>query len=169
MKRLIIFYGLIAGSVLTTYVTMLDYTRIIYTTSWGPYVGYLAILILPLCIYLALNEWSKQQQRLLYKHVLALSLTVALLAGSIYSAYTFVDIQFFDASHLKNLFDFTADEMKMRGKSTVEVNERLTHMRAHYLSYQPYINTYLWYISMALLYSVIFFFVFRLKQKKQLI
>ena len=169
MKRAFIFYGLIAGIVLTAYVTMLDYSRIIYTTSWGRYVGYLAILILPLCIYLAINEWSKQQRHLLYRHALGISLTVALLAGSIYSAYTFIDIHFFDASHLKNLFAFTADEMKQQGNTLSEINERLNRMKGHYYSYKPYVNTYLWYIIMGLGYSVIFFFVFRLKQKKQLV
>jgi|JI7StandDraft_1071085.scaffolds.fasta_scaffold34005_2 hypothetical protein len=166
MKRLLIFYGLMAGVLLTGYVTMLDYTRIIYETSWGQYAGYLAILILPICIYLALHELSKQQRQLLYRQSVLFSLVVSLLAATCYSAYTFIDIHFFDASHLKNLFTYTGEQMEAEGKTLAEIQERINRMQQHYHSSKPYISTYVWYVCMGLVYSVLFFFVFRVRYRK---
>ena len=168
MKRHYFTYGLAAGLLLTVYVTMLDRSRIIYTSTWGAYLGYLAILILPACIYLALHETSREKRRLFFRQSLMVSLVVAFLAASIYSAYTFADIHFFGATHLQNLYDYTEQGLKDEGRSMAEIQARMNRMREHYLSFKPYLYTYTWYLVMGLIYSVIFFFVFKLRYRRQL-
>jgi len=167
MKRNLVLYGLLAGIFLTAYVNLLDYSKIIYQTTWGMYAGYLAILILPLCIYFALNELRKKQGELLFKQSLMVSMLIALMASTIYSAYTFIDIHFFDAAHLHNLFDFTAQKLKAEGKSITEVQERLESLHKHYFSYKPYTYTFIWYVGMGLLYGILFFFIYKFRYRKQ--
>jgi hypothetical protein len=166
MYKSIIVYGGICGVLLTFYVNMLDLSGVIYNTSWGAYLGYLAVLILPLCIFIALRDWSKSYQKLLLKHALFISLFTSFLAATIYSAYTFIDIQFFDAQHLKNLFSYTQREMEKAGYTAADISSRLVQMRNHYFSFQPYMNTYIWYLAMGLVYGFIFHLVFRFRKQK---
>jgi hypothetical protein len=167
MYKSIIIYGAICGVLLTLYINMLDLSGVIYHTTWGAYLGYLAILILPICIFIALRDWRKTSSKILLRHALIISLFTSFLAATIYSAYTFIDIRFFNAQHLDNLFAYTQEEMKRAGHSAAEISDRMAQMRSHYFSIQPYMNTYIWYLAMGLVYGFMFHFVFRLKQPKQ--
>jgi len=161
------FFGLICGLLLTIYVQVLDMTQIIYTTSWGAYIGYLAILILPTCIFLTLREIKRKYQSLRFTQAIGAGLLVSCVAATTYSAYTFVDIHFFDARHLKNLFDYTVNSMQKAGRSATEIQKRLTEMKAHYFSLKPYISTYLWYLVMGAFFSIVFYFLLRMSNSKQ--
>lgn len=166
----VIVYGLICGLALTLYVRMLDLSKVIYNTNWGVYLGYLAILILPACIFMALRSIKKERQTLLFRHAFPAGLLVSLLAAAIYSAYTFVDIQFFHARHLNNLFEFTASSMQKAGKTSPQIQAEIEGMKAHYYSAKPYVNTFIWYIVLGTVFTVIFFlFLRRSNPKNQII
>jgi len=163
MKRVIAYYGILCGVILTLYVRLLDLSKLIYTTTWGKYLGYLAILILPICIYLTIIQIRRHSQKLLFRHSVFAGLLIALLTATTYCAYMFVDIRFFNARHLKNVFQFTRDEMTKAGYRVSEINARITEMKLHYFSAQPYFNTYWMYLAMGLFYGIIFYFIFRFK------
>ncbi len=157
----VLLYGLICGVVLTLYVRLLDISQVIYNTSWGVYLGYLAILILPACIFLALREIRRKHQSIRFRQAISAGLLVSCLAATVYSAYMFVDIHFFDARHLKNLFDYTSSSMQKAGYSASDIQEKIRSMNAHYYSGKPYISTYLWYLVLGTFFSIIFFLFLR--------
>ena len=164
-KRPVLLFGIICGIVLTIYVRMLDISRVIYNTSWGAWLGYLAILILPVCIFLALRELRKKQESFRYRHALLAGLLVSCITATIYSAYMFVDIYFFDARHLNNLFEYTVSSMKKDGYNAAAIQEKIQRMKNHYFSAKPYINTYLWYLVLGSFFSSVFFFFLRKSNK----
>jgi hypothetical protein len=153
-------FGLVCGVALTVYVRALDLSRIIYTTSWGAYVGYLAILILPACIYLAFRELRKKQP-LLFRQAMLSGLFVSVLTATVYSAYVFVDLHFFDARHLSNLFEYTVSDMRRAGYSAAEIQAKLSSMKQHYYSARPFISTYISYMVLGAFFSLVFYFMLR--------
>jgi hypothetical protein len=162
-----IYYGLACGIALTVYVQLLDRSQLVYTSNWGAYLGYLAILILPLCIFLAFRELKKRNVPFKFGNILLAGLLVSCLTATVYSAYVFVDIRFFGTSHLRNLFEYTGRSMKREGYSDVDILAQIDRMKLHYYSFRPYISTYVSYIVLGLLFSVLFFFILKKPNKNQ--
>jgi hypothetical protein len=167
MKITPLYYGLICGIALTAYVQLLDRSQLIYTSNFGTYLGYLAILILPLCIFLAFRELRKKGIPFKFGKILFAGLLVSCLTATVYSAYVFVDMRFFGASHLKNLFEYTGMSMKKKGYSDAEILAQIEGMKLHYYSLMPYISTYVSYIVLGFLFSVLFFFILKKPNKNQ--
>lgn len=162
MTKAIVYYGTLGGLLLTFYVTLLDVSKIIYTSEWGTYLGYLAILILPAVLFFAIRRHLEQNNTLLFKQAAAICMLISFCTATVYSVYSFIDIHFFDARHLKNLFAFTERELLNAGKSAEEVATKLSRMKAHYYSYQSYLGTYIWYGAFGLIYTVLFYYLYRL-------
>lgn len=164
MQRSILFFSTLCGIILIVYVRLLDISGILYSDGWGRYLGYLAILILPLCTYFALRQVRVQTGPLSFLRSLAVSLSVAFIASTVYCIYIWADNHIFNASHLENTFEYEALEMKLAGRSEEEVTEHLKRLKEHYFSSKPYINTYTMYLAMGIVYGSVFYFVFRVKK-----
>jgi hypothetical protein len=134
---------------------------VIYSREWGAWLGYLAIVILPVCIFAALRYLPHPAP---FSKSLATGLLVAFIAATMYAAYTFIDIHFFDSPHLRNLYSYTEKALSDEGKSTAEIEAELQRMQAHYASWKPYTGTYAWYLASGLIYTSLFHFAFRLKR-----
>jgi hypothetical protein len=167
MKRNILSFGIGSGVLLTVYILLLDLTRVIYETTWGQWLGYLAIVILPIAVWLAMQKLKKQQDTWLFRHSLTVSLSIAIVAASVYSAYTFVDVHFFGATHLQNLFSFTEKQMRQEGATAAAINEQLDRLRGHYSSWKPYRNTYIWYTAMGVIYGSLFHLILLFQTKRK--
>lgn len=163
MQKYKLGYGIVAGIVLVAYVRLLDVTRLIYTTSWGTWLGYLAIIILPVAVFLALRTRKKQQGTLQFGEAVILGLAVSFITASVYCIYTFVDFQFFNGSQLRNLFDYTRTAMEENGSSQAEIEKTISEMKRHYDSAKPYTNTYIWYLAMGLVCSIVSWLLLRLR------
>ncbi len=72
-----------------------------------------------------------------------------------------MDIHFFDARHLKNLYDYTISSMQKDGHKPAEIQEQIQGMNAHYHSYRPYLSTYISYIVLGIFFSLVFFLLLR--------
>lgn len=166
MNRTIFYYGTLAGILLTIYVTMLDATKIIYTTIWGAYLGYLAILILPVALFFALRQHVKETKTIAFKHTAVICLLISITTATVYSLYTLIDHSFFDSQHQRNYLEFTRQEMIKAGKTAEEVTQKIEKMKAHYLSYKSYMGTYIWYLAFGFIYTPLFYFLFRFKLRK---
>jgi hypothetical protein len=165
-KMPVLLYGLICGIALIIYIRLLDISKVIYDTSWGAYLGYLAILILPACIFLTLREIKIKNASIRFKQALTAGLLVSCITATVYSAYVFVDINFFDARHLNNLFEYTVNTMKKEGYSPTDIQNRIGVMKTHYFSAKPYVSTYIWYLVLGTFFSIIFFFLLRKSNPK---
>ncbi len=167
MFRICLRNGLFSGLLLLVYVNVLDRTRLIYTTTWGAYLGYLAILILPFFIFLSLKKVRQKEGKLKFLPAILHSQLIAFISAVVYNTYMAIDVHCLNAGHLKNQFEFTIAEMKKSGSSDLEINQRIQTLKDHYWSMQPYINTFVWYIILALIFACIFYFLFRIKFKTQ--
>ncbi len=169
MNRSIFYYGTLAGILLTIYVTMLDASKIIYTSIWGAYLGYLAILILPVVLFFALRQHVKETKRIVFKHFVLICLLISLTTATVYNMYSLIDNSFFDSRQQHNYLEFTKKEMIEAGNSLDEVAQKIEKMKAHYLSYKAYMGTYIWYVAFGLIYTPLFFFLFRIKHRKPIL
>ena len=164
MNRIPVYFGLICGIVLIAWVRGLDASRLIYTSQLGLILGYLSILILPTCLFLAFRAWKRQSGQLLFRQAMFIGLSLAMITAGVYCAYTFIDIHYFGASHLQNQFDFTRKSMQAAGSGTTEISAEIARLQKHYFSSKPYISTLIWYAGMGLVFSPIFWFFLRNKK-----
>ena len=167
MQRSIIFFGILFGILLIIYVRLLDVSEVIYSDGWGRYLGYLAVLILPLSIFFTLRQIRLHSGPTSFFRTVSIAAQVAIIASTVYCVYMWSDIQFFNASHLENTFKYEALEMKLAGHSDEDVSSRLKKLKEHYFSASPYINTYTMYLAMGLVYGCLFHLFFRIKKSNQ--
>lgn len=158
---------MLSGLLLLVYINALDRSKLIYTTEWGAYLGYLAILILPLFIFLTLKKIRQNEGKLKFVTAILHGQLIAFISAVVYSAYTAIDVHLMNAAHLKNQFEFTVSEMRKAGNSEAEINQRIQTLKDHYWSIQPYVNTFIWYFVLALIFAAIFYLLFRIKFKTQ--
>lgn len=155
MQKYKLTYGLVAGIILILYIRLLDFTKIIYTTSWGAWLGYLAIIILPVAIFRALRMRKKQQGVLSFRQAVLLSFIISFITASVYCLYTLVDVQLFEGSQFRNVIAYTRTAMKENGNSQAEIEKTISEMKRHYNSTKPYMNTYKWYLAIGIVCGAI--------------
>lgn len=169
MKRTIFYYGILAGISLTTYVSLLDASKIIYTSILGSYLGYLAILILPVALFFALRQHVKETKALSFLHTAVICTLISITTATVYNVYTLIDHSFFDSRHQRNYQEFTRQDMIKAGKTADEVAQKIEKMQAHSISYKSYMGTYIWYLVSGFIYTPLFYFLFRFKLRKPIL
>ena len=85
-------FGAAGGLCVLLYTQLLIRSGVMQTHIIGQYLGYLAIVIMPFCTYLAIKEVGNRLNReITLTHALITGLFVSLVAACIYSAFLWVE------------------------------------------------------------------------------
>jgi len=147
-------FGAIGGLLVLVYTSLITRSGILYAGGIGQYLGYLAIVIMPFCTYLAIKEVTRLSGReVRLGQALATGMLLSVIAGSIYSGVSWVEYTLFTNVYEERLLEETRDAMAAAGNTAAEIEQRLQHIRDFYDSWQPFLNTLTWYCGLGLLYS----------------
>lgn len=163
MLKTIFKYGVIGGAAVCLYVFTLTYSGAVFSNGPAQYLGYLAIVIMPLCTFLALKEMRDKaaDKKLTLANALVAGLLLSLIAACLYCAVTWVEYEVFDNPYRRKLIDATRQEMTAAGKPETEIEHRIGMLNAHYDSFKPYVNTVVWYLGLGTLYTLVSFLLLR--------
>ena len=169
MWKSIIKYGVAGALVTIVYLQGLYYLGLMYHET-GQYSGYLAILILPFTIFLALRDYALKREPAGVKGFIAVvlyGLAVSVIAALIYCAWIYVEVNVLKLSPHKEMIELTVNGLKEEGKTETEIAEKVEKMHKHYHSAAPYLGTIVWYLGLGLVSSTVSYVFLKLKFQKQ--
>lgn len=163
MIRSAIKYGVFAGVLVLCYTSLLIRSGLIYLEGIGPYLGYLAIVIMPFFTFLAIKEVSAvvYRNQISLKNALTTGLIISVVAACAYSGLQWVEYAVFSNVYEETLIDKTRVTMLETGATELEIDKRLAAIREHYHSWMPFRNTLIWYIGLGILYSLASFLILK--------
>ena len=161
--KTVIRYGALGGAIVMLYTTILTRTGIIFHNGIGAYLGYIAIVIMPVCTYLAIREMHIRyfQRRISLKYALLTGLLVSIIAASLYSSIKWAEHTLFTDVYREYLIDQTREVLRSEGTEEELVEKRIAEIKDHYASWAPVRNTFIWYISLGALYSLASFLILK--------
>ncbi len=163
MIRTALKYGAIGGGLVLVYVSFLTYTGLTFKDGIGPILGYLAIVIMPICTFLAIKEFKNKMSRskLRFLDAMIVGLLVSIIAALLYSGLRWFEINVIGDAYGDYLVEAKRIGMESKGKSELEIQEKIQSTRDYYKSWKPFRNTMIWYVLLGTIYSLGSFFWLR--------
>lgn len=163
MLRTSLKYGAIGGFIVLVYVSTLTYTGLTFKEGIGPVLGYLAIVIMPICTFLAIKEFKNKYSRakLRFIDAMAVGLLVSIIAAMLYNGLRWAENNLIGNTYSDYLVETTRLAMEAEGKTSTEIDTAIKSTRDYYKSWKPFRNTLKWYTGLGTIYSLGSFFWLR--------
>lgn len=157
-------FGLIGAIIVLTYTEILSRSEIIFSGNLGAYLGYLAIIIMPICTYLAIREFAHKftDKKPKLHNAILVGLATSIIASILFSCGNLLLNSVFSPSFQNSLIQKTTESMTENGNSAEEIELRIAAIRAHYASWKPLINNLIWYVGLGFIYSIGSFLILKL-------
>lgn len=165
MKALlnIIKYGSIGGVLALLSSSSITHLAIEFKDERLFYIGYLVIVIMPICTFLALKDLKVHiyNGQLPFIPALITGVSVSLLAFLVFSGLKWTEDLLFEDKYEQYLIEVTIDELKEKGAEASEIKERIDSIIAKNNSWKPLKNRFKWYMKLGLLYTIISFLLLK--------
>lgn len=168
MTKTILKYGLIGGLALVLYLYIMLWTGIMYSQSSISRLATLAIVLIPVAVFLTVRELKLKvyNGRLPFVPAFLGGLTVALIGAAVYCIFSFADAHFFDLQMSRPMIDMQAQYMRSQGSTEEQVAAMEERYLSHYYSYKPYTNTMWWYLKFGSLYALVSWLILNFRNIK---
>lgn len=163
MLKRAIRYGIIGGATGSLYITLIVQTGMVFASGPQRYLGYLAIIVMPVCTFLALKEIRNKADggRIGFGKALLAGLVVSLSAAAVFMAYTWFDHEVLHDPYGRRMMEETQKTMQEQGKSADEIDQVLMQMEQRSHSFKPYLSTLIWYTLIGIVYSAVSYLLLR--------
>jgi hypothetical protein len=168
MIKTILKYGLIGGLAMVAYLNITYETGIMYSQTWLAYLATMAVVLIPISIFLALRELKRKQYNgcLPFLPSLVGGVAIAVLGAAVYCLFYFVDMQFFNQRQMRETIEMQAEQLRTTGTPEPEITAKVQKMRTAHLTITPYKNILFWYARMGVLYACAAWLLLNIKQLK---
>ena len=171
MIKLSFKYGLMGALIVLLYTQILHRSQILFSDKIGAILGYLAIVIMPICTFLAIREFSNRYTGKNPKigYAILVGAITSVIASIIFSSGTRALDAILGGSYQETLIQRTTVSMQENGNSPEEIQTRIMAIKAFYGSWKPVLNNLTWYVSLGFIYSIGSFVILKLNYtlKKQ--
>ncbi|HYG16778.1 MAG TPA: DUF4199 domain-containing protein [Bacteroidia bacterium] len=157
MVKTILKYGLVGGLALVLYLYIMLWTGIMYSQSSISRLATLAIVLIPVAVFLSVRELKVKvfNGRLPFVPAFLGGLTVAMMGACVYCIFYFADARFFNLQMSRPMIDMQAEYMRSQGNTEEQVAAMEERYLSHYYSHKPYTNTLWWYLRYGSLYALV--------------
>ena len=134
MRKNIIKYGLISGSIVVGIPTLagLIIGHGPETFKIGEIIGYSTMILSMLIIFLAANEYQKQntQKNVGFKQIFAIGIGISFIAGAMFGVYNVIYVTYIAPEFMDQYYQYYTDNIKNSGAPAAEISQQIKQIES---------------------------------------